>query len=105
MFVTFCFVSFAWIFLRAGGFADASMLVGVIFTSHGSVFMDSNIMLMAAVALVIVFIHDFFAEYKVGIRLLDSRYRVVRYVSAILVIAYILTFGVLNGGSFIYFQF
>ena len=105
MVVTFCIVSFAWIFFRAENFADASMIVGKIFTSHGSVFMDSNIMLMAAVALVIVFIHDAFEEYKVGIRLLDSRYRVVRYVSAILVIAYILTFGVLNGGSFIYFQF
>lgn len=105
MVVTFCIVSFAWIFFRAENFADASMIVGKIFTLHGSVFMDSNIMLMAAVALVIVFIHDVFEEYKFGFRLMESRYRVVRYVSAILVIAYILTFGVLNGGSFIYFQF
>lgn len=105
MVVTFCIVSFAWIFFRAENFGDASEIIGKIFTSHGSLFMDSNIMLMAVVALVIVFIHDAFEEYKVGIRLLDSRYRVVRYVSAILVIAYILTFGVLNGGSFIYFQF
>ena len=105
MVVTFCIVSFAWIFFRAENFTDASMIVGKIFTSHGSLFIDSDTMLMSILAFLIVFAHDFFEEYRIDVKLLDSRNRVVRYISAIIVIAYILAYGVLNGGSFIYFQF
>ena len=105
MVVTFFIVSFAWIFFRAENFADASMIVGKIFTDFGKPFIDANTMFMAVIALVIVFIKDAFDEFNFGFRLLESKYKLVRYITAILVLAYILSYGVLNGGSFIYFQF
>ena len=53
----------------------------------------------------IVFIYDFIKEKTLNIHLLSSKYMLVRYLTAVLLIVYILAFGVLNGGSFIYFQF
>lgn len=105
MVVTFCIVSFAWIFFRAEDFADASMIVGKIFTDFGRPFVDSNTFSMALIALAIVFLKDFADEFVPKIKLLDSKVKVVRYATAALIICYILSFGVLNGGSFIYFQF
>ena len=71
----------------------------------GRPFLDTNTLLMAYIAIGIVFIYDFVKEKKLKIHLLSSKYIVVRYVTAVLLICYILTYGVLNGGSFIYFQF
>lgn len=105
MVVTFGIVSFAWIFFRADNFTDASMFVGKIFTSVGRPFLDVDTMSMAVLALLIVFVKDLVDEYSVRFRLLGSRYKVVRYATAALMVCYILAFGVLNGGSFIYFQF
>ena len=60
---------------------------------------------MGFVAMAIIFIYDLVKEKHLGIHLLSSRFMVVRYLTAIMLIVYILAFGVLNGGSFIYFQF
>ena len=103
--LTFCIVSFAWIFFRADNFSDASMIVGKIFTSYGNPFVDVDVFSMAFAALMIVFVKDVFDEYDVRLKLLNSDYVVVRYATAILMVIYIISFGVLNGGSFIYFQF
>lgn len=105
MLLTFCIVSFAWIFFRADNFSDAATIIGKIFTDHGPLFMDKTTMLLASIALVIVLLKDVRDEYHVGIKLLNSKYMVVRYLTAVAMICYILACGVLNGGSFIYFQF
>ena len=68
-------------------------------------FLDTNTLSMAFFAMSIVFIYDFIKEKNLNIHLLSSKYMVVRYLPAVLLIVYILAFGVLNGGSFIYFQF
>ena len=105
MLLTFCIVSFAWIFFRADNFSDAATIISKIFTDHGPLFMDKTTMLLASIALVIVLLKDVRDEYHVGIKLLNSKYMVVRYLTAVAMICYILACGVLNGGSFIYFQF
>ena len=106
MVVTFCIVSFAWIFFRAENFADASMIVGKIFTSHGSVFTDPDTMAYSFGFLLLVFAVDFLTEFCGGrFQLLNNRHMVVRWVTYLAMIAMILLFGVLDGGSFIYFQF
>lgn len=106
MVVTFCIVSFAWIFFRAENFADASMIVGKIFTSHGSVFTDPDTMVYGFGFLLLVFVVDFITEFSGGrLQLLNSRHTVVRWVTYLAMIVMILLFGVLDGGSFIYFQF
>lgn len=105
MLLTFCIVSFAWIFFRAETIGDATSIISKIFLSHGSLFIDLNTLSMAFLAFVIVFMYDFTQEYGVRLRLLNSRFTVVRYATAAFLICYIIGFGVLNGGSFIYFQF
>ena len=106
MVITFCIVSFAWIFFRAENFADASMIVGKIFTSHGSVFADPDTMVYGFGFLLLVFVVDFLTEFCVGrFQLLDNKHTVVRWVTYLAMIVMILLFGVLDGGSFIYFQF
>ena len=76
-----------------------------IFTEPGELFVDIDTFMLGFVALAIVFVYDFIKEKQLNIHLLSSKYIVVRYATAILLIFYILAFGVLNGGSFIYFQF
>lgn len=105
MVLTFCIVSFAWIFFRAESLGDAVEIIGRIFTSHGSLFIDVNTFLMAFLALVTVFMYDFTHEYGLRLRFLNSRLKAVRLATAVLLICYIIGFGVLNSGSFIYFQF
>lgn len=106
MVITFCIVSFAWIFFRADNFADASMIVGKIFTSHGSVFADPDTMVYGFGFLLLVFVVDFLTEFCGGrFQLLDNKHTVVRWVTYLAMIVMILLFGVLDGGSFIYFQF
>lgn len=105
MLLTFCIVSFAWIFFRAETIGDATSIISKIFLSHGSLFIDVNTLSMAFLAFVIVFMYDFTQECGVRLKLLNSRFTVVRYATAAFLICYIIGFGVLNGGSFIYFQF
>lgn len=105
MLLTFCIVSFAWIFFRAETIGDATSIISKIFLSHGSLFIDVNTLSMAFLAFVIVFMYDFTQEYGVRLKLLNSRLTVVRYATAAFLICYIIGFGVLNSGSFIYFQF
>lgn len=103
--LTFCIVSFAWIFFRAETLGDAIEIIRKILMSHGSLFVDINTLSMAFIALAIVFIYDFTHEYGIRLRLLNSRIKIVRYATAALLLCYIIGFGVLNSGSFIYFQF
>ena len=103
--VTFMFVNIAWIPFRVNDLNDVKVIIGKIFTDPGSIFIDANTLLMGAIAFVIVFIHDFIEEKRDKDPLLLSNYRFIRYASAVLITCYILAFGVLNGGSFIYFQF
>ena len=103
--VTFTIVNFAWIFFRVSDLGDVMIIFKKILTEHGMMFLDTNTLLMGFIAMVIVFIYDFIEERQLNIQLLNLRFMAVKYVGAVLLIVYILAFGVLNGGSFIYFQF
>lgn len=105
MLLTFCIVSFAWIFFRAESFMDALTIIKSIFTDPGSLFVDINTLLMAFIAFAIVFLYDFTQEYSIKLSFLSSKSVVVRYATVVLLVCYIIGFGVLNSGSFIYFQF
>ena len=76
-----------------------------IFSEPGKPFLDTNTLLMGFVTMAIVFTYDLVKEKQLNIHLLSSRFMAVRYAAAVMLIVYILAFGVLNGGSFIYFQF
>lgn len=103
--VTFTIVNFAWIFFRIENLSDVMLVLQKIFTQPGMPFIDIDVMFMFAVAMIIVFSYDLIKECNWNIHLLGSRFIVVRYATAVLLICYIISYGVLNGGSFIYFQF
>lgn len=103
--LTFAIVNFAWIFFRVENLRDVMTIFRKIFMEQGFPFLDSNVLLMCFVAMTIVFAHDIVEEKRLNMHLLSSKFKVVRYATAALMIVYILAFGVLNGGSFIYFQF
>ena len=105
MLMTFIIVTFAWIFFRAESLQDAILIIQKIFTSTGNIFMDKSTLLLAFVSLLLVVAYDITKEYNIKLHLLDSKNVFVRYITAIFMICYIIAFGVLNGGSFIYFQF
>jgi len=98
-------VNFAWIFFRIENLGDVMSVLKKIFTDIGTPFIDPNTILLAFLAATIVFIYDFVTEYQVKLHFLSSKHITVRYMAAALIICYIIGFGVLNGGSFIYFQF
>lgn len=103
--VTFTIVNFAWIFFRVNNLDDVVTIFVKIFTEPGIPFIDGNTVSMAVVAMILVFIYDFVKEQNLDIHLLSSKRRVIRYLTTVSLIIYVLAFGVLNGGSFIYFQF
>lgn len=103
--LTFTIVNFAWIFFRIDNLSDVLLVFQKILTDPGIPFFDSNTLLMGGVAMVIVFIHDLVEEKRWNLHLLNSSSRIVRYLVAAILACYILSYGVLNGGSFIYFQF
>ena len=103
--ITFIIVNFAWIFFRIENLGYVMSVLKKIFTDIGTPFIDPNTILLAFLAATIVFIYDFVTEYQVKLHFLSSKHITVRYMAAALIICYIIGFGVLNGGSFIYFQF
>jgi len=102
---TFATVSLAWIFFRANTLADAFLAIGKIFTTSGPLFKDMPVFLMGSLSLALLIGKDTVDEMGWRLHLLHSKYRVVSYLTAIGLICYILLFGVLDGGQFIYFQF
>lgn len=103
---TFCVVSFAWIFFRAASINDALAIITKIFTNFGRPFFDITTFAYGFMFLLVVFVKDFIDEYLPGKFLLfNNKNAVIRWASYVVVIAVVLLFGVLDGGSFIYFQF
>ena len=102
--LTFIIVNFAWIFFRLPAITEVFTVIGKIFTNRGSLFTDSTLFL-AMVALIILFIKDTSDQFNGKLKLFNSKYMVIRYLSVAFLICFILLTGVLEGGQFIYFQF
>lgn len=104
--VTFTIVNFAWIFFRISDFGDVVTILKKIFTEPGKIFMDADTLVYAFLFAILIFIIDFVEEYFSGkVKLMNSRHVVVRWMTYIIMVVMIMLFGVLDGGSFIYFQF
>ena len=107
MCITFFVVNFAWIFFRMDNFNDAQSAVCQIFTIGGgkSFFLDQTTLGLGFLSFLVLFLKDASDEYNWRIKLLSSSNAMVSGITMVILISYILLFGVLNGGSFIYFQF
>lgn len=70
-----------------------------------SLFIDKTTLGLGLFAFFILLLKDAADEYNWRIKLLNSSRTIVSGLTMVVIICYILLFGVLNGGSFIYFQF
>lgn len=108
MCVTFLIVNFAWILFRLDNFADVEYVIIQIFTmisEDESLFLDKSTLAPGFVSFFILLLKDAADEYHWRIKLFNSSNQFVSSLTMVALICYILLFGVLNGGSFIYFQF
>jgi D-alanyl-lipoteichoic acid acyltransferase DltB (MBOAT superfamily) len=97
-FGVFLFVSFAWIFFRAGSLSDACLIVRRIF---GGTWQDPQIPLLMLVMIVVIWLYQFLYESRFR-RLLATSFVRVSLAAAMLVYLCVCSAG---GGAFIYFQF
>ncbi len=105
--VIICFISvaFAWIFFRANNIEDAFTIIRKIFTDRGPLFVDITVFVYGLVGIILLIIKDAKDHFGIKVAFMHSKYQLVRYVSTIGLISYIMLFGALTSGSFIYFQF
>jgi D-alanyl-lipoteichoic acid acyltransferase DltB (MBOAT superfamily) len=107
MLLCFALVCFAWIFFRANTASDAFMAIGKIFTEGGPLFVNDamTVIVLGSLSLLVLVIKDLLDEIKSPILFVNSKKPIVSLVSSVLLLYYILLFGVFDGGQFIYFQF
>lgn len=104
--LTFCIVCLAWIFFRANNINDAIIIIKGIFCNFDFPFITTiPDMILIIIALFIVFIKESIDEFNWEISISRSPYWLIRHLFIVGIIIYIIMFGVLNGGQFIYFQF
>ena len=103
--VTFVLVCLAWILFRANSLSDAMMVIKGIFTNLGVPKPEYANFIAIGMAMTILLIKEFADEYQWPVRVADSKSWIVRHVYLVMMIAYIILFGVLGGDQFIYFQF
>lgn len=103
--VTFILVSIAWVIFRASNLQDVWTIVTGIFTNWGHPLGDYANLAAFVMAFIILIFKDVSEEYNLQLNPADSKSWIVRHVYMVVMIAYILLFGVLDGSQFIYFQF
>ena len=103
--ITFVHVCFAWILFRANSLSDAVMVIKGIFNNLGVPKPEYANFIAIGMAMTILLIKEFADEYQWPVRVADSKSWIVRHVYLVMMIAYIILFGVLGGDQFIYFQF
>ena len=89
----------------SSSFEEANLIVKKIFTDSGPLFTDDISFILGFTSLFILFAKDLKDEYSLQFNFFYSKHVAVRIFSIVFVIVYVLLFGVLNGGQFIYFQF
>ena len=103
--MTFVLVCFAWVLFRANNLSEAVIVITGIFTNPGTPKPEYANFIAIGFALAVLLTKEFADEYQWKIRVAESKSWFVRHVYLIMMIAYIILFGVLGGDQFIYFQF
>lgn len=103
--VTFVLVCFAWILFRANNLWEAVLVIKGIFTHLGTPKPETANFIAIGLALTLLLGKELAEEFKWPIRNIASESGLVRHIYLVLMIAYIILFGVLGGDQFIYFQF
>ena len=107
--ITFLLVNFAWIFFRMPTINDAvGMIIRIFdFSLPKSLYLTSlPQVVLIIIGLFFLFVKDFFDEYFPDrFKLLDNRYRIIRWVSYVSLIIMIIMCGVFGSDQFIYANF
>lgn len=105
--VTFILVNFAWVFFRMPNIGDAFIMIGGMFTNVGIPDlsdMGNTSVLMTTIGLFVLVFKDMRDEFfRKSTRFIESKF--VRWAIYVVLFCMILTFGVLDGGQFIYVSF
>lgn len=105
--ITFLLVNFAWVFFRMPNIGDAFSIIGKMFYDKGSPNLNEltgSVMLILALSISILFFKDLRDEFFPSkIQVLNIK--IVRWSIYVVLFCMILTFGVLDGGQFIYVSF
>ena len=103
---TFVLVCFAWILFRANNMHEAIEIIKQIITNmEYPNEMQYGIFLAIIVAMVILFIKEYIEEFRPAVYQKLISNKVLIHLYFILLISYIILFGVFRGDQFIYFQF
>lgn len=104
--LTFTIVNALWILFRVDNMLDVILLVTKILGEFGTPFIDADTLFYSFIFFIFLFAVDFTDEHFQGkFSLIGNRHLVVRWATYIIMVMMVLLFGVLDGGSFIYFQF
>lgn len=103
--VTFIVVCFAWIYFRADSLHDANRIIGGIFINPGVPYLRVADLCVIFITLAWIYAKEYKDERVMKFSLSESSNWIVRHAYLVFLIAFIVVFGVLNGGQFIYFQF
>ena len=104
----FCFllICFAWIFFRANDVTDAFTIIGKMITDIDRPFDSSRPFIVYSIlSLFMLLFKDIKDHLNWQIHFLHANKLYIRYITILVLVSYILLFGALDGGQFIYFQF
>lgn len=107
IFVTFIFVSFAWIFFRSQDINMAADIIAKVFSEHGSMFIGKpSDIIFSLIGIFVLLYIELRQEFKTGSELpYESKKWLPEQLFYAVLIVIILMLGVFDGGQFIYFQF
>lgn len=105
--VNYSLVTFAWIFFRANSLGDAWLIIEKIFSFQGSLYLGTiSTIIYGGLGLLLLVIKEIREEFfPKRLKFFSSQNPWSYSLSHALIILIILSFGVFNGGQFIYFQF
>jgi D-alanyl-lipoteichoic acid acyltransferase DltB (MBOAT superfamily) len=103
----FVLTNLAWVFFRAPSVSDAVQIIFKIITFKGDGFYfgDKGIFLYGIMGIIILLVNDIAVEFKPKWRLFYHPVFLVRLISIVLLIVYLVSFSVFDQSQFIYFQF
>jgi alginate O-acetyltransferase complex protein AlgI len=106
IFLTFVLFSISQIFGRAISIEAAFTIFYKIFNEKGPLFIESTTLVYSFMGLSLLILSEFRDEfYPSKFKLFENKNIIIRFGSYLFICLYILLFGVLDGGQFIYFQF
>jgi D-alanyl-lipoteichoic acid acyltransferase DltB (MBOAT superfamily) len=106
--ITFTVVNLAWIFFRMPEFTNSLQFLERIFTLQPGrlIEMSGTKILIFIIAIVAVIIKDISDEYNISkLSLIHSRYMAVRWITYIVILTWIMLFGIIGSSQFIYVSF